>query len=203
MAAGRPRKTGKRHPNGQKSAYVNVNLETHVVRAQRARVAAQALAGRDLTGTPAGLLFVEGYLTDAELNADVQFAVLVRRYAKIMGVSLGPPRVCAYDLSGGMSQTHVYEPDEDQIAAVKARYAAVTKLLQGLGAGVVREVWACSVNQEPCSDRRLLKRGLAALTEEFTLGDWPSKGKIKRGRLCSKMAVGARPSIRVSDKAGD
>ncbi|MEM1201113.1 MAG: hypothetical protein AAGI06_17570 [Pseudomonadota bacterium] len=195
--AGRPRKDCKRKKNGKAADYVPVDVQREVVAAQRLRKVAHTMARRDVTGTPAGLLFIQGFLNEEELNADLQFSILVRRYASITGVKMGPPKVVTLDLTSGTGGR--YEPDEAEITAVKAHYAEAHRCLELAGSAAMKEVTSCSVFQNECHERYAYRHGLRALAWLFRVTSGPlalTRGQRKRAGVRGAMAPGARPTNR-------
>ena len=200
--AGRPRKNCKRKKNGVAVTYKPVNLQKEIVVAQRLAAVAQALAGQDISGTPAGLLFLQKFLNEEQLNADLQFSILVRRYAAITGLDMGPPKVVSMDIAGGGGGG--YDPDETEIEAVKQQYARAHHCLKLAGTAAMREVTNCTVFQNECSDRHAFRRGLAALSWLFTLtAGGATRGQRKRAALQGNLKPDARPKMGIIEKSGD
>ncbi|MEM7425291.1 MAG: hypothetical protein AAF441_04305 [Pseudomonadota bacterium] len=197
--AGRARKDRTAHLGREPLKDTSAAEMRKVVDLQRRRKLVDAMAKSQHAENAAGLLYLEGFLSEAELHADIRFAALVRRYCAVTGLPQAVTR--AMDLDGQTGRALQEDPTEDEIAAIRRRYSEAWRALTAAGRPAFTEVNRVTILGQACADRHALKRGLAALTAVFQLGEGMTRGQRKRARMRARMKDGARPVISAAETA--
>lgn len=152
---------GDRYACGKLKPEINTPTAAHIRRAQ-----GEALArGRDpWLGTRLGWLYLNREVTSTQVEAGLRFAKLFDDYSRIAGF---PPRSAqAIDLNK-VAGRGTAEPDENELAALRARYNEITGALHV--DGTLEIIVAVCVDEQVIEyiEKRKLNRGLSALVTLF------------------------------------
>lgn len=163
--AGRKRKSGRRYASGD---IVRELLENKSGPTQIKRMFDHLLrSARDpALGTPMGRMFLEGFITPAEYNAGIKFALLRAKADRAMGVPARNPRALDYNHGLGGRSLVIDDPEYEQ-----ALVAALDDVEIAIG-GALSAVYRVVVSDEmPAGyDEKLrCKEGLAKAAAHWRL----------------------------------
>lgn len=168
IMVGRPRKRGKREPNGRVArAYVSPKAQAAAQPHRRGVVA--ALRDREEAGTEFGRMMLRGSITPAQYEAGRLYALLVDQFRIVKGYPPFHPR--GIDLLGPGGRS-VSEPSQEIVQAVTDRYNAAFEACSEAGNRAQRAVKDHAVLDRRVADfetRDLLKSGLDKLIAHFRL----------------------------------
>lgn len=145
VKAGRPRKTNVIRDRNGKSRGEIVDLSV-VLNQPHRRDAKGDARKSELLGYPLGRLRLSDDLSEDQLQAGNEWALMVRAYAGMMGVPVGSPRSgsllsdsakAAYSFSGDEARVDA-EEQEKRASALRSRYEAAFNRLSELGRSLGR-----------------------------------------------------------------
>lgn len=168
IMVGRPRKIGKRQPNGQ-LARVYINPREQVASQPHRRNVAKKFRQWPEAGSAFGRLMIRGTITPAQYEAGIMFTELVAAFCAVYDIPSPHPH--GIDLSRvGVSRGQEMPPHVAE--AIKRRYNDAFDACSEAGNKAQRAVKDHAVRDVPVGDFEtlaLLKKGLDKLVVHFAL----------------------------------
>lgn len=179
---GRPRKVNVVRDRNGKSRGEIVDLSI-VLNQPHRRDAKGDARKSELLGYPLGRLRISNEVSEIQLRAGNEWALMVRSYAGIMGIRIGSPRAGSlfedaqkpgYSFSGDEA-THDAEEREKRISAARSRYDACFETLTDVGRALGRNNAILAAMRRVCIEERYpndielgdLRIGLNAVAKEM------------------------------------
>ncbi len=167
----------KRYPSGQPVHSIRKPKQetaAEIVRtalAQREKIVGKSERDDQEPGTVLGILKRKGLITEGQMQAGLQFAVIVYSGRRADGIPDPTPRAADINGAGGLST----RGDDFDLSAIhaKRRYESALKCLLRFGPGVYSEVDLVCTEDRPPTNMIHLRVGLNALCEHlgFSCGE--------------------------------
>lgn len=170
IMVGRPRKRGRREPNGR-VARTYTNPRAQVADQPHRRGVIAEMREREEAGSEFGRMMLRGAITPAQYEAGRLYALLVDQFRIVKGYPPFHPR--GIDLLGPGGRS-VREPSQEIVQAVTDRYNAAFEACSEAGNRAQRAVKDHAVLDRRVADfetRDLLKSGLDKLIAHFRLDE--------------------------------
>lgn len=174
MPKGRPRKAGKRHPNGRLAQPTGWEIMTPVLERRCKQIGLaptvenmRAVKGQE-GGTTWGKLLLSGQIDQRQHDACKWFATLRAAYHRSIDAPKETPKCGDLEGLGGMSAGM---DDAEVCRRIRVQYKLAEALLRDCGRQSVLAVMAC-VREEPMRPGQIgaLRVGLSVLAKHFLEG---------------------------------